>query len=314
MTGVMTDPEGQWSALPLGIWPGRYNVRVKSLHTVTNVRPVVELDGGQHALDMGELMEGDANNDDRIDAIDASLLAAAFGTAQDEAGFDWRADFDQDGRVGEADQALLQAHMGVSGDRVVRDEDGGPFTLDGAIAGEPGDDTVVEVPVARASAAQASGGVALSLVPEESSVSVGDIVTLEVRIEAGSQAVDTAAVHLDFDPAALEVVGPVGRPAASIEAGSALGTVFVNRADNDRGWIDFTAGAVGQEAPSGTFTVATLRLRTLTPGTSTVRFTFDQQRMTNVLLAGETVLGPASAARVLAQEGRAVYLPSCMRH
>ena len=23
----MTDPEGQWSALPLGIWPGRYNVR-----------------------------------------------------------------------------------------------------------------------------------------------------------------------------------------------------------------------------------------------------------------------------------------------
>ena len=95
-----------------GVAPGFYDIAIEANHTLVNLRddePVAQNTG---VVDMGTLLAGNSIDDLRlgvepasiINALDASLLAAAIN----EQVFDPRVDFNRDGKVDEADFALLQ--------------------------------------------------------------------------------------------------------------------------------------------------------------------------------------------------------------
>ena len=65
------------------------------------------------------LLEGDANNDNIINATDLSIYSAAAGSSAGEANYDARADFDNDGEVDSVDFDLLSSNFGRHGDIVV---------------------------------------------------------------------------------------------------------------------------------------------------------------------------------------------------
>lgn len=53
---------------------------------------------------------GDANGDRCVDYRDLALLATAYGARWGDARFDWRVDFNWDGRIDGADLDILSAH------------------------------------------------------------------------------------------------------------------------------------------------------------------------------------------------------------
>lgn len=62
------------------------------------------------------MLEGDANDDNCVNAPDFSILRTAFGKSQGQPGYDPRADFNQDGAVNAPDFSLLRTNFGRCGD------------------------------------------------------------------------------------------------------------------------------------------------------------------------------------------------------
>ena len=87
--------------------PGLYDVTISAVRadgtkTLVNIRNDLETTGDVSTGDMGTLLEGSA--------LDASLLAAAYGTSSGDTKFDARVDFNRDGQVDAADLALLKGN------------------------------------------------------------------------------------------------------------------------------------------------------------------------------------------------------------
>jgi hypothetical protein len=138
----------------------------------------------------------------------------------------------------------------------------------------------------------AAGDVLVRLSPANPSVARGTIFTLDIQVVAGSQPVDGAEVHLDFDRTYLQVVDASGDPTGAIIAGSVLEVPIQNIVHNDRGEIDFAAGTF-LAPPSGTFVLATIRFEALwgTSGASTpLTFSTQLPRKTEVTHGGGSVL------------------------
>jgi hypothetical protein len=116
-----TDNTGEFSVQVAGGLSGYYDAVAKpagalsrELNSVHFTRSVAE------TLDFGAFVEGDADGDDDVDGQDAAALAAAFGRAGGERGFDPRADFDRDGEVTLRDFSLLARSYGLAGPIRVR--------------------------------------------------------------------------------------------------------------------------------------------------------------------------------------------------
>jgi hypothetical protein len=108
-----------------GVATGFFDITVEANSTLINLRDDVAIEAGMASVNMGTaekaLRAGNAANDPRpgvelasiINALDASVLVAAFDTSEDNPirgnkRFDPRADFDRDGDVDRADLALLE--------------------------------------------------------------------------------------------------------------------------------------------------------------------------------------------------------------
>jgi PKD repeat protein len=87
--------------------PGTYDVTVVSEHTLTNVRRDVTISLPSTSIDMGTLLEGDADNDGIVNISDFGILAVSFGKMDGEPGYDDRADFDRNGIINISDFGLL---------------------------------------------------------------------------------------------------------------------------------------------------------------------------------------------------------------
>ena len=59
-----------------------------SEHTLINVRQGVVISAPSTAVDMGTLLEGNANDDDIVNINDFGILALSFMKSQGEAGYD----------------------------------------------------------------------------------------------------------------------------------------------------------------------------------------------------------------------------------
>jgi len=221
------------------------------------------------------------------------------GSDRQLAGFDPRADFNEDDTINAADLALLRANLGRRGD----------ILLGAAVAAAIDE----EPPLSLDLGPRGVGPVGLRIAPASVLAAVGQVVTLEVVAEAGARPVDAIEAYLDFDPAVLQAVDAAGAPATAVQPGTALPAVLLNRVDPAWGQVDFVASSAGGAAPGGQFTVARLRFKVLAAGQTAVRFSFSDWRPTDAAYAGESVLGAAAAAQVQGGAVNTLYLPVILR-
>jgi len=274
---VNTDPSGNFSVG--GLSPGTYDITVKNAHTLSNIRRGYTLVDGVNTINMGELKEGDANGDDRVNSSDFLLLRGSYFKSTGQPGFVDGADFNEDGSVNSSDFLLLRQNYFQNGPL--------PLSLEQAQA------------ASSATPFAAVGTAAISLDPLSASVAAHNTFDLAVRIDAGAAGAAAADVYLTFDPNELQVVDVID--------GEAL-KVFAKPFDNRAGSVDIGAGTLS--APiTGTFTLATVRFRAsgrFLPGVAQVGFSLTEPRHTVVKDADDhDLLGAYHGAQV--QVGASPY-------
>ena len=134
---------------------------------------------------------------------------------------------------------------------------------------------------------------------------VGDVLRVDLVVVAGSLSVNNVEMHIDFDPALLQVVDIGSSPASEIEANlSELGTELFNEADNSTGRIRYHAGKL--VAPStGTVRVATVRFKVIEAGPTTVHYASES----DVFYRGASVVRGLGSAEVTPTDGH-VFVPT----
>jgi hypothetical protein len=86
---------------------GSYDITAVSEHTLMNVKREVVISAPSTAVDMGTLLEGNANDDIIVNISDFGILAVSYMKMEGEPGYDARADFDRNGIINIADFGLL---------------------------------------------------------------------------------------------------------------------------------------------------------------------------------------------------------------
>jgi hypothetical protein len=89
-----------------------YDITVVSPHTLFNVKRNVAISGNNTSVNVGTLLEGNANNDEKVNIQDFGILASTYGKLSGDAGFDARADFDRNDKINITDFGLLAANYG----------------------------------------------------------------------------------------------------------------------------------------------------------------------------------------------------------
>jgi tripartite motif-containing protein 71 len=91
----------------IGVMPGNYDVAAVSNHTLMNVKRNVSVIAPFSSVNLGELKEGNADNNDRVNILDFGQLATSYGKTKGTAGFNAMADFDRNDSVNIFDFGLL---------------------------------------------------------------------------------------------------------------------------------------------------------------------------------------------------------------
>jgi hypothetical protein len=111
---VTTDQNGIFtiSDLPLGT----YTISVKNPHTLKRVKHSQVIVGGNNAVSMETLLEGDVNNDNYVTLSDISILINNFNKTVGDPGVDPRADLNGDGFITLSDLSLLINNFNQAGE------------------------------------------------------------------------------------------------------------------------------------------------------------------------------------------------------
>jgi hypothetical protein len=96
-----------------------------------------------------------------------------------------------------------------------------------------------------------------------SDVQVGDIVVLQVPLDADGVTFNAVGLLINFDQTLLQVVDAAGDPASQVEWGDLPGLNVINTASNTGGTIEFVQGILPPGQTGGTFTVATIRFKVM---------------------------------------------------
>ena len=89
-----------------------YDISAVTTTCLTNVKRGVVITAPLTALNLGTLLEGNANDDNIVNITDFGILAATYGKSTPD--YDNRADFDGNGIINIADFGLLAANYGQS--------------------------------------------------------------------------------------------------------------------------------------------------------------------------------------------------------
>jgi hypothetical protein len=95
---------------PTGIAPGSYDITVRSESTLMNVKRSVVISAPNTSVDLGTLLEGNANQDNIVDLDDYAILSRCWLSSKAQVGYDLRTDFDRNGLIDAADLCLLAAN------------------------------------------------------------------------------------------------------------------------------------------------------------------------------------------------------------
>jgi len=96
-----------------------WDIRVKGSHTLANRKNNIVVVTATLPINFGLLYEGDADNNNRVNILDFSILATAYGKQTPQPGFDARADFNNNGRIEILDYSLLANNYLKQGDYIV---------------------------------------------------------------------------------------------------------------------------------------------------------------------------------------------------
>ena len=275
-----------------------YDICVKGKHTLQVCKRDVLLKCTEPdcsciiAKSFGTLPEGDANGDNTINAIDASILASNYW-----AGADSNANFNEYGNVDALDASLLASnYWGV-----------GQTMASPAVASQDLAAGLREEPP------EAFADIMIS--PPAADVRVGEVFTLTVEVDPDGKAVHAADVFLQFDPQYLQVVDGAGAGATEVvPLLDGLGSVIRNEVDPGDGLVAYAAMET-EGAPTAKHGLFHLPLKALVPtgpGGTGLAFDFDQAnlRVTLVAQEGYDVLANASGAKVTISEPlRVLALP-----
>jgi len=258
---------------------GNYSICVKGSHTLANRIGPPLMVGDDEWLDFGTLLEGDVDDDNDIDLTDRSLLKKSKGKCQDVEGYIENADLDEDDCVKRADYNLFKANY----KKPKGDEN--PAICEW--------DTSVTPKRLRKGNRDSGGAVTLRLIIPKT-LTVGEAFNATIQVHANdTQAVDTAAAYLNFDPHLLRV--------NEITASEHFDSVLEKDFDNEKGEINFAAGAWDNEIPKGSFSLATVNLTLLAKsGEETLSFNTTGSRKTASISGGQSVIAPPG------QEGEVV--------
>jgi len=258
---------------------GNYSICVKGSHTLANRIGPPLMFGGDNRLDFGTLLEGDVDDDNDVDLLDRSLLKTSKDKCQDADGYIENADLDEDDCVKRADYNLFKANYKK------------PKGNENPAICEW--DTSVTPPTLRRGLRDGGGSVTLRVIIP-TTLNVGNAFNATIQVHADeNQAVDTAAAYLNFDPNLLRV--------NEITASEHFDSVLEKEFDNEKGEINFAAGAWDNDIPQGTFTLATVNFTLLdTSGEETLSFNTTAPRKTESISGGQSVIAPSG------QEGEIV--------
>jgi hypothetical protein len=98
----------------VGIAPGTYDVTAAAEHTLVNVKKGVVIPAADTAVDLGTLLEGNANQDNIVDLADYAILSTGWSASQGQTEYDARTDFEINGLIDAADLSLLAGNWLMS--------------------------------------------------------------------------------------------------------------------------------------------------------------------------------------------------------
>ena len=266
------------------------DIQVKNSHTLSNKKLNISAFGPAIYINMGQLLEGDANDNDAVSIVDFSILRTTYGQSCPPC--NKSADFNEDNVISILDFSLLRNNYGRSGPVPVAAPPLAPSSMP-AVA-----------------SASLANGVALKLVPSAVVVRSGEVAAIDVILESGAQPVDGADVYLNFDPNYLAIVDEHGQAVTQISQGSAFPTLLQNSVDAAKGLINFSAGILVGASPMGTLQVARFYVSPLQTSVkwTTVSFSSIGPRRTDVAFAGESILGQTEGGQVSAPSLR-LWMP-----
>jgi hypothetical protein len=248
---VTLDQHGQWSgAYPVAA--GTYDVRVRNLHTLRNVRRSVVITGTT-TLALGTLHEGDANGDNTVNILDFARLRGSYFLSRGAPGFDPATDFDENGTVNILDFALLR----------------GSYFLQGDI------EVTVRAATANVTAATAdviaAAPVTLTLSPPSSVLGVGAVTPFIIEVDAGSRPLAGLDIEMTYRPGIVAITDAAGQAASAIVPGPHFAVVLQNTVDPSGGKLTFSAANFDRTV-SGLIQVASFHLRGVNEGAAEASF------------------------------------------
>jgi hypothetical protein len=110
-----TNASGQFTVVVGNLPAGTYSWWAKGPQYLAKSGSVTLTGAPSTSLEIGLMKTGDANNDNRVSAVDASIVRQSLGKRLGDPGYDARADFNGDNTVNGQDQALMQANFGQAG-------------------------------------------------------------------------------------------------------------------------------------------------------------------------------------------------------
>jgi hypothetical protein len=90
-----------------GIAPGIYDITAFSEHTLMNIKKSVVISAPKTSIDLGTLLEGNANQDNIVDFDDYTILSMCWMVSDAQVNYEARTDFDRNGLINTADLCLL---------------------------------------------------------------------------------------------------------------------------------------------------------------------------------------------------------------
>ena len=109
-TSTKSDADNMVFCEATGIAPSIYDIIVYGEHTLINVKRNMIISSPHSSIEMGTLLEGDANHDNIINIKDYAILSKSWLASQSQPEYDPMVDFDRNGVVNPADLYLLASN------------------------------------------------------------------------------------------------------------------------------------------------------------------------------------------------------------
>ena len=90
---------------------GRWDITVVAPHTLTNVKRNYEIKAGTNTVDLGTLLEGDADENGGINVLDVTPIVNSVFKSCGEAGYNSKADFDNNCNINILDIGLFVGNV-----------------------------------------------------------------------------------------------------------------------------------------------------------------------------------------------------------